>query len=397
MVITFVSNYINHHQIPFCRAMFEELGARFHFIQTQPMTQERIRMGWSVDVTEIPYVSLLYEDEAYCRSLIAESDVVLLGWSGRADLDKLRLQSGKPTIRISERIYREGQWKAISPRGLISKYREHYRYRNAPVYLLCAGAYVASDFHLLHCYPDKMFQWGYFPATRYYRNNELREHKAGSGTVDIAWAGRMIALKHPEYAIRLAETLKSAGIDFRLHMVGDGAMMNSLRQMVCSLSLTGEVEFYGSMEPDKVRQVMEQSHIFLFTSNYLEGWGAVVNEAMNSGCALVASVEAGSVPFLIRNGINGLTYANGSYSEFEAQALYLVRHPLERSRMGQKAYETITACWNAEHAAKELLRFCEGIVNDKKAIPAKEGPLSRADILAPPKMVRTIQEDNHLQ
>ena len=120
MVITFVSNYINHHQIPFCRAMFEELGARFHFIQTQPMTQERIRMGWSVDVTEIPYVSLLYEDEAYCRSLIAESDVVLLGWSGRADLDKLRLQSGKPTIRISERIYREGQWKAISPRGLIS-------------------------------------------------------------------------------------------------------------------------------------------------------------------------------------------------------------------------------------------------------------------------------------
>ena len=92
-----------------------------------------------------------------------------------------------------------------------------------------------------------MFQWGYFPATRYYRNNELREQKAGSGTVDIAWAGRMIALKHPEYAIRLAETLKSAGIDFRLHMIGDGAMMNSLRQMVCNLSLTGEVEFYGSM------------------------------------------------------------------------------------------------------------------------------------------------------
>ena len=97
------------------------------------------------------------------------------------------------------------------------------------------------------------------------------------------------------------------------------------------------------MEPDRVRQVMERAHIFLFTSNYLEGWGAVVNEAMNSGCALVASTEAGSVPFLIRNGINGLTYANGSYSEFEAQALYLVRHPLERSRMGQKAYETITA------------------------------------------------------
>ncbi len=354
-------------------------------------------MGWSVDVTKISYVHLFYEKEAFCRKLILESDVVLLGWSDRPDIDRLRLQSGKPTIRISERIYREGQWKAISPRGLVSKYREHFRYRNAPVYLLCAGAYVASDYHLLHCYPEKMFRWGYFPQTRYYSENEQREQKTGSGTIDIAWAGRMITLKHPEYAVKLAQTLKSADIDFRLHMIGDGAMMDSLRQMVCDLSLTGEVQFYGAMEPDRVRQVMELSHIFLFTSNYLEGWGAVVNEAMNSGCALVASMEAGSVPFLIRNGINGLTYSNGSYSEFETQALYLVQHPIERSRMGRNAYETITACWNAEHAAKELLRFCEGIVNNKKAVPAKEGPLSRADILAPPGMMRTLQEDNHLQ
>ncbi|MBP7347126.1 MAG: glycosyltransferase family 4 protein [Butyrivibrio sp.] len=397
MVITFLSNFINHHQIPFCSAMSEELGDHFHFIQMQPMTQERVRMGWSVDVTKISYVHLFYEKEAFCRKLILESDVVLLGWSDRPDIDRLRLQSGKPTIRISERIYREGQWKAISPRGLVSKYREHFRYRNAPVYLLCAGAYVASDYHLLHCYPEKMFRWGYFPQTRYYSENEQREQKTGSGTIDIAWAGRMITLKHPEYAVKLAQTLKSADIDFRLHMIGDGAMMDSLRQMVCDLSLTGEVQFYGAMEPDRVRQVMELSHIFLFTSNYLEGWGAVVNEAMNSGCALVASMEAGSVPFLIRNGINGLTYSNGSYSEFETQALYLVQHPIERSRMGRNAYETITACWNAEHAAKELLRFCEGIVNNKKAVPAKEGPLSRADILAPPGMMRTLQEDNHLQ
>ena len=155
MVITFLSNFINHHQIPFCSAMSEELGDHFHFIQMQPMTQERVRMGWSVDVTKISYVHLFYEKEAFCRKLILESDVVLLGWSDRPDIDRLRLQSGKPTIRISERIYREGQWKAISPRGLVSKYREHFRYRNAPVYLLCAGAYVASDYHLLHCYPEK--------------------------------------------------------------------------------------------------------------------------------------------------------------------------------------------------------------------------------------------------
>ena len=85
-----------------------------------------------------------------------------------------------------------------------------------------------------------------------------------------------------------------------------------------------------------------------------------------------------------------------SYQEFESQALYLARHPIERDRMGKKAYETITTLWNAEHAADELLRFCRGILQDGNAIPAQEGPLSRAEVIPPPKAVRTMQEDNHL-
>jgi hypothetical protein len=37
------------------------------------------------------------------------------------------------------------------------------------------------------------------------------------------------------------------------------------------------------MPPEEVRVHMEQSNIYLFTSDFGEGWGAVLNEAMNSG------------------------------------------------------------------------------------------------------------------
>ena len=30
----FISNYINHHQIPFSNALYEQLGDDYHFIQT---------------------------------------------------------------------------------------------------------------------------------------------------------------------------------------------------------------------------------------------------------------------------------------------------------------------------------------------------------------------------
>ena len=41
----FISNYINHHQIPFSNALYEQLGDDYHFIQTEPMEEERIAMA----------------------------------------------------------------------------------------------------------------------------------------------------------------------------------------------------------------------------------------------------------------------------------------------------------------------------------------------------------------
>ena len=52
----FISNYINHHQIPFSNALYEQLGDDYHFIQTEPMEEERIAMGWGLDAATLPYV-----------------------------------------------------------------------------------------------------------------------------------------------------------------------------------------------------------------------------------------------------------------------------------------------------------------------------------------------------
>ena len=219
MVITFVSNYINHHQLPFCRAMNALEDVEFHFIQTMLMEQKRVEMGWAVDVTEYPFVSLLYEDREACKELILDSDVTIFGWTEGSieDLEKRRLSSGKLSFRVSERIYREGQWKAVSPKGLIHKYNEHIRYRNMPVYLLCAGAYVASDFSLIHSYPGKMLKWGYFPEGN--DSGELSPDRDENGhreRIRILWAGRLIDLKHPEYAVGVAKFLDSKGYDFNI-------------------------------------------------------------------------------------------------------------------------------------------------------------------------------------
>ncbi len=391
MKITFISNYINHHQIPFSDALYQMIGSGYHFIQTEPMEEERRQMGWDVEISEIPYVSVLREDEKHCKQLLLESDILLVGWMDREDLIKERMLSEKLTIRISERLYREGQWKAVSPRGLWKKYQDHTRFRKDPVYLLCAGGYVPSDFAIIHAYKNKMFRFGYFPETMHYSSEELEQMKPKGETIHLVWAGRFLPLKHPEFVPRLAIELNKSGFNYHIHFIGNGEMYDKIHEEICEHHLEDKVTLYGFLKPNEVRRIMEKSHIHLFTSNYLEGWGAVINEAMNSACAVVVNSEVGAAPFLIQHGKNGLIYKEGSYDDFEKQVLFLFDHPSERIALGLQAYKTIVTAWNAEYAAEQLMRFYRNWQKGQVR-PPKEGPFAIAPVVTPKNMYHYLME-----
>lgn len=396
MVITFVSNYINHHQIPFCDAMsslFEDVD--FHFVQAMPMEEKRITMGWAVNPKDYPYVSLFYEDKKYCEDLILNSDVVIFGWTEgiTSELERRRLASGKLSFRVSERIYRGSRIKWLTPRGLLKKYDEHIRYRKKPVYLLCAGAYVSADFKLIHAYPRKMLKWGYYPDVKD-RSFKVSET---DNKIRLCWAGRFIKLKHPEFAIELCKELEKFGYDYELKMIGDGYMRAELEKAVSDAGLSANVSFQGNLKPEEVTTHMKDSDIFLFTSNYLEGWGAVVNEAMQCGCAVVASKEAGSVPFLIKDGENGLTYKNGDCDEFKKKVLSLFQEKYKILQFAKNGYDTIEKVWNAKNASMEFVRFCREYIDGAVPRPADIGPMSKAEIIKPESILRAMAEGDCLE
>lgn len=352
----FVSNYLNHHQIPFCNAMYRLWKGSFAFIQTEAMEQERVQMGWGSGCSQ-PYLRLYYEEPAECRTLIAEAEVVLFGGCDDESYIEERLEQARPVIRYSERLYKTGQWKAVSPRGLKKKYHDHTRYRRSPVYLLCAGAYVPSDFSIVRAYPGKMFCWGYFPETKRYDVEELLAGK-GRGIPRLLWAARMIDWKHPELPLETARYLKEKGHVFHMDVIGGGDMEEQIKTMRAAYGLEDEVSLRGFLPPEQVRAYMERADIFLITSDRQEGWGAVVNEAMNSGCAVLADHMVGAVPYLIEDGDNGLIYRDGDRKELFTLAEKLVTDRELCARLGRRAYQTITETWNAENAAEALTQLC---------------------------------------
>lgn len=403
----FVSNYLNHHQIPFCNAMYRLLKGQFLFIQTLAMEEERIRMGWN-DQPDAPYLKLYYEQPEECQEIIEQAKLVLFGGCEEERYIEKRLEQEKPVVRICERMYKTGQWKAVSPRGLRKKYHDHTRYRRKPVYLLCAGAYVASDYSIVRAYPGKMYRWGYFTEFVPADIEELLTEKGylpegqsgGEKLPYLLWAARMIDWKHPELALLTARYLKEQGLSFHMDLIGGGELRDRMEELRKAYDLEDCVGFLGFLTPPKVREVMKRADIFLFTSDRQEGWGAVANEAMNSGCALVADHMIGAVPYLVKHEENGLVYRTGRTEELFAEVERLVTDRALCRKLGRKAYETIASAWNAENAAEKLLRLTmklgllakEDMLELSAEDPRQEadGPCSPAPVIAERKMYRLL-------
>ncbi len=376
MKVVFLSNYYNHHQSAFSTAMDELTDNNFYFIETSEMSEERRKLGYGI---EKPSFVLQYYDEEQknsCISLIDEADVVIYG-SAPYNLVEKRLKGKKLTFAYSERLFKKGFSFAKWPVRTY-KYGKLYGGRKN-VYLLCASAYSPYDYNRLGVFKDKTFKWGYFPPTTKYENvdNVINSKTPNS----ILWCGRFIDLKHPEKPIEVIKRLKDDGYNVSLKFVGDGELREELENLVKKYGLEEQIEFVGFVKADKVRSYMEESKIFLFTSDRNEGWGAVLNESMNSACAVVASHAIGATPFLIKDNENGLIFKNQDVNDLYNKVKFLLDNEKECNRLSKNAYETMVNEWNAKNASKKLLELIESLQKDKKTDLFKDGVLSKAKVL----------------
>ena len=376
MKIVFVSNYLTIHQIPFCDNLYNLLGKDFRFVATETMSRERIQMGWANEKV-YPYEFTLDNS----KDELDSADIVLFG-SDDISIISNRIKKNRIVIRYSERVLKTGRWHILSLRAWCGMLTGHTRLRNKNVMMLCAGAYAAGDYALFGAYPKKTLKWGYYPEFVKYDENELLAKKHTDNRISVLCVGRLIELKHTDVAIKAVKKAIDSGFNIELKIVGDGKLRGLLEKLVKDLNVGNYVELCGTASPKEVRGFMEKANIFLLTSDFNEGWGAVLNEAMNSGCACIACHAVGAAPYLIKDGFNGLLYKNGDTDGLFCRIKELADDRKKCDLMGINAYNTISKLWNADVAATRFIELCNALIS-KNDIPIyDEGPLSRAKFLS---------------
>lgn len=380
MKVVFISNFLTHHQVPFCLEMQKRLGDNFKFISTVKIFDWRLKLGFKDLDNEYNFVVKAYENEeskALAKKLTLDSDVAIIGSTTDEILEE-RLKQDKLIFRYRARvfIFPDGFIKTVFNKEKIKLfYDRHIKFRkNKNLYMLCANAYGPKDFGFLGLYKEKIYKWGYFLETNRYDIDKLIEQKEINKKIEIIWVARFIKWKHPEVVVKLAKRLKKQNYNFHIKMLGTGKLEEKTRKKVKKLGLEDVLEIVGQVPSDKVKDYMEKANIFIGTSDSQEGWGAVINESMNAGCALVANKKMGSVPSLLKDGETGLIYT--SYKELEYKVKLLINDKELREKLGKNAYTYITEKWTGSVAANNLIELFDSIIN-KKEYKIKEGPASK--------------------
>lgn len=377
----FISSEMNLHQYFLSQAFYRVTNGSYRYIELPGKVSVHKLIDWNT-VPKPDYILRAEPDTSEyeeCQRLVNEADVVVtIGSIAGLKLCASRFRQGKLTFDYSERLFKRGQsifWRA----AYFAKYGLRLLFRQKNAHLLCASAYSAGDYASIGLFRNRSYKWGYFPETRHYA--DLNALFAQKDAHTIVWVGRLIDWKHPELPVLVGERLKQQGRTVRIQMIGKGEMDASLREMITEKGLEDTVCLVGPLPADETRRRMERSAIQLFTSDENEGWGAVLNECMNSGCAVVANDEIGSAPFLIRDKENGILIHKNDLDQMTEEVCGLLDHPEKCRSLGEAAYQTIRDEWSAAAAASRLVSLAAALQAGETTTPFSTGPCSTAENL----------------
>jgi glycosyltransferase involved in cell wall biosynthesis len=146
----------------------------------------------------------------------------------------------------------------------------------------------------------------------------------------LLYVGRLTGGKGLEYLLEAVALLIARGQDVRCSLVGDGPLKERLQELTLKNGIEDRVSFDGYIPwGSELLAAYTRADVFVFPS-LSEGQGKVLLEAQAAGLAIVAS-RAGGIPYIIRDGENGLLVPPGDSATLaEAIARLLSDHGLRR-------------------------------------------------------------------
>ena len=304
------TNTVSAHQLPLARELAARLGAEnFRYVyESEPAggnQETREREPWMVRA-----------DESGAEELLEGCEVLLAGGLRPTGLFERRVARGLKTLYQTERWFKPlgylgrfpvpGSLRLLHP-GYRRMARRFVRLMESPFFqVLPIGPWAERDleavfrrFHggaAVEKGPARPFvPWGYFVAP----GKAAARRVQPDGELKVLWVGRLLKLKRVDTVIDAVARLRAGGDgSVSLTVVGDGPEKASLERRAVR-RCGAAAKFLPGVGIGEVRELMRRHNVLVFSSNALDGWGAVVSEAMEEGMLVFGTRETGASAALL--------------------------------------------------------------------------------------------------
>jgi len=160
--------------------------------------------------------------------------------------------------------------------------------------------------------------------------------------------------------------------DWPLVLLGDGELRPALVAQRTALGLSTHIHMPGFRQYDELPAYYGSAGCFVHAST-TEQWGLVVNEAMAAGLPVIVSDRCGCAPVLVREGINGYSFAPEDIDAL-AGAMRAIASMADDTAM-RDASRALVADWGPDRFGQgmaDAVRYCTA------TRPARPSPVARA-------------------
>jgi glycosyltransferase involved in cell wall biosynthesis len=173
--------------------------------------------------------------------------------------------------------------------------------------------------------------------------------------------GALIWRKGFEYAITAVRRALDEGVRVNLEIIGDGPDRQRLLYTIHDLGVENEVRLVGRLDPEAVRNELQQSDVYLLSS-LSEGIANAALEAMACGLPVV-STACGGMAEVISDGVEGFVVPVRDSAAMADALVRLGRDPQLRRRMGGTARIRILRDHNLTYQAQAFVDLYAKTVN----------------------------------
>lgn len=315
MKLFFFQNCVSPHQIPYIKELVFNPNVKDVFLIVPRYDyNERQEMGWdNKRLTENTGIKLLYRpNKKNINELLDKSENSYCFFTGiRADADVFSWFKLSLRFNVRRYIITEPPFTFNKPLWMhyIRFFLQDYKF----VKHINGIFGIGED--AVKYYRNISKRWKVFPF-QYVTEHHERINAAQTGILKLLFVGSLCKRKNVKIVIEALKGIK----DIEFTIIGDGKEKSNLESLAKQNNVA--VTFLGSKNMKEIPSIMQEHDVLILPSLH-DGWGAVVNEAMDLGLYVIVSDRCGA-RVMINKGKDGEVFISDNIKALKDSIIHCI-------------------------------------------------------------------------